>query len=65
MYLGRTSDEVQPNDSEIAAIRYLAPAQLEAEFAEYPERFTPWFRQEWQELTSTYREQLGRYCELT
>ena len=63
VYLGRASDEVRPNDSEIAAIRYLAPAQLETEFEEHPERFTPWFVQEWRELASTYREQLERYCE--
>ena len=63
VYLGRASDEVRPNDSEIAAIRYLAPAQLEAEFEKHPERFTPWFVQEWRELASTYREQLERYCE--
>ena len=63
VYLGRASDDVQPNDNEIAAIRYVRPAQLEAEFAEHPERFTPWFVQEWRELKSTYREQLGRYCD--
>ena len=64
VYLGRTTDRLRPNDSEIAAIRYLSAAQLAREFAEYPERYTPWFRQEWRELTSTYREQLERYCRL-
>ena len=64
VYLGRTSSDVRPNDSEIAAVRYVSPAQLQAEFAERPERFTPWFLQEWRELTTTYREQLGRYCDL-
>ena len=47
VYLGRTSSDVRPNDSEIAAVRYVSPAQLQAEFAERPERFTPWFLQEW------------------
>jgi len=65
VYLGRASDAMQPNDSEIAAVRYLSPAQLDQEFAEHPERYTPWFRQEWRELTSTYRERLARYCELS
>ena len=64
VYLGRALGEVRPNESEIAAIRYVTPARLEAEFADHPERFTPWFLQEWRELTSKYREQLGRYCEL-
>ena len=58
-------DDLQPNDSEIAAICYISPAQLEREFAEHPEQYTPWFRQEWQELRSTYRERLERYCDLS
>jgi isopentenyl-diphosphate delta-isomerase len=64
VYLGRASADVYPNDSEIAAIRYLGPDQLEEEFATRPGTLTPWFRQEWRELTSKYREKLRRYCAL-
>ena len=64
VFLGRAPETVQPNDSEIAALEYLAPADLEVEFRDRPERYTPWFRQEWRELTTTYREQLGRYCQV-
>ena len=63
VYLGRVSGNVRPNESEIEAIRYVSPAQLAKEFSEYPERFTPWFRQEWRELTSTYGERTKRYCD--
>lgn len=62
VYLGRTADDLRPNDSEIAALRFVAPDRLEEEFAAHPERFTPWFRQEWRELTTRYREQLAVYC---
>ncbi len=64
VYLGTVSDVVQANDSEIAAIRYLSPAALDVEFEKTPERYTPWFKQEWQELKLRYREQLERYCTL-
>ncbi|MEJ2298958.1 MAG: NUDIX domain-containing protein [Woeseiaceae bacterium] len=64
VYLGRVSADVCPNDSEIAAIRYLGPDQLDEEFATRPGTVTPWFRQEWRELTSKYREKLRRYCAL-
>lgn len=64
VYLGRASGDLKANDSEIAGLRYLSPAALDAEFEEAPERFTPWFRQEWQELKGRYREQLERYCTL-
>jgi isopentenyl-diphosphate delta-isomerase len=63
VYLGRVPGNVRPNESEIEAIRYVSPAQLAKEFSEHPERFTPWFRQEWRELTSTYRERTKRYCD--
>lgn len=62
VFLGGVEEEAQPNDSEIAAIRYVTPAQLEKEFLTQADRFTPWFMQEWRELTSTYREQLSGYC---
>lgn len=61
VFLGRVTGEVRPNDSEISAIRFLAPADLDAELAEYPEHFTPWFKQEWRELRENYSEQLQRY----
>ena len=64
VFLGHTSDALRPNDSEIAAVRYVAPAALDAELESQPDRFTPWFKQEWRELKSTYREQLERYCEI-
>ncbi len=62
VYLGRTAGDVQPNDSEVAAIRYLLPAALDAELAAQPGEFTPWFKQEWRELKTRYREQLASYC---
>lgn len=62
VFLGRAPENVQPNDSEISALRFLAAADLEAEFTKRPERYTPWFMQEWRELTTTYRGQLERYC---
>ena len=64
VFLGKASDALRPNDSEIAAIRYVSPAALDEGFRSQPDSFTPWFRQEWRELTSNYREQLGRYCDI-
>ena len=64
VFLGRTGDEIRPNDSEIAAIRFVSAAALDIEFARHPERFTPWFKQEWAELNRNYAEQLARYCAL-
>ena len=62
VYLGRIPGDVRPNDSEIAAVRFIAPRQMDEELAQNPERITPWCHQEWGELTGTYRQQLSRYC---
>lgn len=64
VFLGRAGDEIRPNDSEIAGVRYVSAAELDAEFEQHPERFTPWFKQEWRTLKRDYAEQLGRYCAL-
>ncbi len=62
VFLGRASDEIQPNESEIAGVRYVSASALADEFEHQPDRFTPWFKQEWQELNRNYAGQLARYC---
>jgi len=62
VFLGKASDEIRANDSEITSIRYASPTDLADEFERQPERFTPWFKQEWRDLNGKYAEQLARYC---
>lgn len=62
VYVGRVSGPVKPNDHEIAAIRFIAPGELRRELDLHPERFTPWFKMEWQALTDEHMVQLARYC---
>ncbi len=62
VYLGTVGDDVLANESEIDSIRFIAAAELDAEFAENPQSFTPWFKQEWQTLNRDFREQMSRYC---
>ena len=63
VYLGTVDGDPQPNNSEISSVRFLSSNKLEQELNDSPQRFTPWFKQEWQELNSRYREQLARYCD--
>ncbi len=65
VYLGRTPAEVRPNDHEIAAVRFISPAELDREFLERPDTLTPWFRMEWQSLSTDYRGRLAGYARLT
>ncbi len=62
VFLGKVDGEIRPNDSEIDSVRYVSATDLDAEFVEHPERFTPWFKKEWQSLRSDYADPLGRYA---
>lgn len=61
VFLGRIADDPAPNDTEISAIRFIAAADLEREFRESAQSFTPWFRMEWETLNNEYGDVLARY----
>jgi isopentenyl-diphosphate Delta-isomerase len=37
--------EIQPNPDEVQSLRWVGIPELEQELEEYPQQFTPWFRQ--------------------
>jgi isopentenyl-diphosphate delta-isomerase len=59
VYLGRSDEQVVANRNEIEDWRFVHPQQLEKEMAEQPERFTPWFKMEWQKVRDHYQNMLG------
>jgi isopentenyl-diphosphate delta-isomerase len=61
VYLGRLLHEVTANDEEISAIRFVRAKDLESELSETPDRFTPWFKLEWQTLRSEHANILSAY----
>lgn len=61
VFLGRLKSKVQANDEEIAAVRFIGAMELDAELAESPERYTPWFKLEWEALKTDYRDVLSGY----
>ncbi len=61
VYLGRAPDDIKPNDSEIAATRFISATDLDREFRDQPESLTPWFRLEWQALVVEHRHRLEAY----
>lgn len=62
VYLGSIEGSVRPNISEIEEVRFLSVREVSAELADSPDRFTPWFKQEWRELNGKFHEQLARYA---
>jgi isopentenyl-diphosphate delta-isomerase len=61
VFLGKAVGEPSPNAHEIAATRYVSAEDLEAEFQSEPDRFTPWFRMEWERLSTEFADTLARY----
>lgn len=53
---GYSDDEVDVDPDEIADYRWVAPDELTREIAEYPDRFTPWFKLEWQEIQQGFKD---------
>jgi len=64
VYLGSISGEMHANDHEIENVRFISATDLEAEFESKPDRFTPWFKMEWQKLRTEYVSKLARYVEI-
>lgn len=61
VYLGRLDQPAIANEVEIAALRYLSPAALAEEIAAGADRFTPWFKMEWDHLNEEFADQLEAY----
>lgn len=50
---------MQVNALEIDDWRWLASSALTGEIAENPDGFTPWMKQEWQQITTQYQDRLA------
>lgn len=59
VFVGRSDEEPQPNMHEVAAIRWITPADLDLEFESQPEVFTPWFTMEWSRVRSVFQKKLN------
>lgn len=58
VYVGQSDAPVRVNATEIAAWRYVKPADLDREIADSPERFTPWLKMEWRRLRGEFAARL-------
>lgn len=54
VYAGFGAGAPTANAAEIAAWRYVTPDALAAELSADPQRFTPWLKLEWAEITRRY-----------
>ncbi|MGY8794658.1 MAG: isopentenyl-diphosphate Delta-isomerase [Woeseiales bacterium] len=61
VFLGVVDQEPTANETEIAALRYLSAAEMGEEMDNFPDRFTPWLKLEWQRLNLEFAETLAKY----
>ena len=61
VYLGRLEREAVANKTEIAELRFIGADALNDEIGAHAERFTPWFKMEWQRLNDEFAERLAIY----
>ncbi len=54
VYYGWYDGPVDANVQEIEAWRFVSQADLNAELAEHPQHFTPWFKMEWTHLEANF-----------
>lgn len=62
VFLGRIEGDAAPNRNEIERVRFVSRDELDADLVARPERFTPWFRMEWNALTTQHADTLSRYA---
>ena len=54
VYVARSKASVAVNPNEISATRHVAPATLDAELVDHPERYTPWLKIEWPRIREAH-----------
>ncbi len=62
VYAGRVSGNISTDPLEIAAIRWITPADLSHEIATDPARFSPWMKLEWQQITANHLDRILEDC---
>ncbi len=60
VYVGKSNQLPSPNPNEIADWKYISVEQLENEMKARPDRFTPWFKMEWQRIRNEYWETIKK-----
>ncbi len=60
VFAGQSDQPPNPNPTEIAAWRWVSPAELDQEIERHPERFTPWLKMEWRRLQTDFTHEITR-----
>ncbi|MGH8256368.1 MAG: isopentenyl-diphosphate Delta-isomerase [Steroidobacteraceae bacterium] len=58
VFFGRSAMRAQPNREEIAGLRWVSTQDLQSEIDSAAERYTPWFKLEWERIRRDHLEDI-------
>lgn len=54
VFIGKSNGQVSVNHHEIAGWKFVDVAELNWDMTEHPEKYTPWFKMEWERIQNEY-----------
>ena len=58
VYIGRSDEAPVANETEISDWKYISIDDLNKELQDNPEKYTPWFKMEWQRMMDKYLDDI-------
>ena len=58
VYFGHYDGDIDVNEHEISELRFVDIASFETEVTAHPERFTPWLKIEWMQISNNYLDEI-------
>ena len=56
VYIGKSDTAPRVNKNEISDWQYIEPGKLSLELIDFPEKYTPWFKMEWEKISNEYMD---------
>jgi isopentenyl-diphosphate delta-isomerase len=56
VYIGKSEAAPRVNRNEISDWQYIEPGKLSLELIDFAEKYTPWFKMEWEKISNEYME---------
>lgn len=63
VFIGRFNGPLNANETEVSAVRWMDPDELDEWIRMEPDELTPWFRMEWERIRSEHWETVRRVME--
>jgi isopentenyl-diphosphate Delta-isomerase len=59
VFFGKSDEKPMPDPDEVSAIEYIPFQEVTERLEKYPDEFTPWFKMEWNRITSDHLSKIS------